>query len=112
MLKSGYKLGQGLGAIGCGSPALVELSDNKGRFGLGYEPTYEELFQASRAKKRNCDTSGMSIPHIRTTFPTPAEVILPEPFKELEDEEPNLVCIIWFCPEEFSMNAIIFPKDI
>ena len=46
MLKSGYKLGQGLGAIGCGSPALVELSDNKGRFGLGYEPTYEELFQA------------------------------------------------------------------
>ena len=82
MLKFGYQLSQGLKAIGHGSLALVELSNNKGRFGLGYEPTHEELFHASTGKKRKCDTSGMSIPHIRVTFPAPAEVIMP--FKELE----------------------------
>ena len=35
MLKFGYKLGQGFKAVGRGSPALIELSKNKGRFGLG-----------------------------------------------------------------------------
>jgi len=44
MLKFGYKLGQGLGAVGHGSPAFVELSNNKGRLCLGYESTYEKLF--------------------------------------------------------------------
>ena len=94
MLKFGYKLGQGVGVVGHGSIAFVELLDNKGRFSFGYEPTHEELFQASKGKKRKCDTLGMSIPHIRTTFSTPTKVIMPEPFKELEDEEPDLACII------------------
>ena len=48
MLKFGYQLGESLDAVGCGSPALIKLSDNKGRFSLGYKPTHEELFQASR----------------------------------------------------------------
>ena len=111
MLKFGYKLGQGLKAVGHGSLTLMELLDNKGRFGLGYEAIREELFQASRGKKRKCDTSGMSIPHIRTTFPPPTEVIMPEPFKELEDEKPNLACIIRLYPEELLVNAIISPED-
>ena len=111
MLKFRYQLGQGLGAVGRGSLALVELSDNKGRFGLGYKPNHEELFQASRGKKRNFTTLGMLIPHIKTTFSASAEVIMPKPFKELEDEEPNLACIIRLYPEEFSMNAIISPED-
>jgi len=98
MLKFGYKLGQGLKAVGHGNPTLIELSNNKGRFSLGYEPTHEELFEASKGKKRKCDISGMSIPHIKTTFPALAEVIMPKPFKELEDEEPNLACIIWLYP--------------
>ena len=34
-----------------------------------------------------------------------------EPFKELEDEKPNLAYIIQLYPEEFSMNTIISPKD-
>ena len=106
MLKFGYKLGQGLEVVGRGSPTFIELLDNKGRFGLGYEPTHEELFQASRGKKRKCATSGMLIPYIKATFPTPAEVIMLEPFKELEYEEPDLACFIWLCPKEFSMNAI------
>jgi len=111
MLNFGYKLSQGLGAVGHGSLALIELLDNKGRFNLGYEPTHEELFQASRGKKRKCTAPRMSIPHIKATFLALVEVIMPEPFKELEDEEPNLACIIRLYPEEFSVNAITSSED-
>ena len=107
----GYKLGQGLRVIGRGRLALIELLDSKGRFGLGYEPTHEELFQASRGKKRKCAALGMSFPHIKTTFPAPIEVIMPEPFKELEDGEPNLACIIQLCPKEFSVKTITSFED-
>lgn len=78
---------------------------------MGYEPTHEERFQAYKGKKRMCDTSGMSILHIRTTFPAPSKVIMPEPLKELEDEESDLARIIWLCPGEFFVNAIISLKD-
>ena len=112
MLKFKYKLGQGLEATGRESPILVELSDNKGGFSLGYEPTHEELFQASRGKKRKFASPGMSIPHIRTTFPAPAEVIMPKPFKEVKDEKFDLACIIWLCLEDFSMNSIMSSKMV
>ena len=112
MLKFKYKLGQGLEATGRESPILVELSDNKGGFSLGYEPTHEELFQASRGKKRKFASPGMSIPHIRTTFPAPAEVIMPKPFKEVKDEKFDLACIIWLCLKDFSMNSIMSSKMV
>ena len=86
MLKFRYKLGQGLEVIGCRSLALIELLDNKGRFGLGYEPTHEELFQTSKGKKRKFASPGMSILHIKTTFLTLAEVIMLESFKDLKDQ--------------------------
>ena len=70
MLKFGYQLGQGLGIVGYGMASLIELSDNKGGFGLGYDPSDEELFQASRGKKRKYISQGMFIPHIRVTFST------------------------------------------
>ena len=44
MLKFGYQLGQGLGAIGHGKASLIEFLNNKGGFGLGYDPSDEELF--------------------------------------------------------------------
>ena len=44
MLKFGYQLGQGLGAVGYGKTSLIELLDNKGGFGLGYKPFDEEHF--------------------------------------------------------------------
>ena len=44
MLKFGYQFGQGLSAVGHGKASLVELLDNKGGFGLGYDPSDEELF--------------------------------------------------------------------
>ena len=44
MLKFGYQFGQGLGAVGHWKASLIELLDNKGGFGLGYDPSDEELF--------------------------------------------------------------------
>ena len=44
MLKFGYQLGQGLGDVGHRKAALIELSDNKGGFDLGHNPSNEELF--------------------------------------------------------------------
>ena len=73
---------------------LIELSDNKGRFGLRYQPIHEELFPASKGKKRKYVALRMSIPHIRDTFLAPVEVIMLKPFHELEDKESDLACII------------------
>ena len=78
MLKVGYKLGQGLRGTGHGSPSnLINLSDNKGGFKLGYEPTHEELFQAYKGMKRRLASPGISFAHIRATFSAPAECIMP-----------------------------------
>ena len=44
MLKFGYQLGQGLGAVGHGKASLIKIPDNKGGFGLRYNPSDEELF--------------------------------------------------------------------
>ena len=53
----------------------------------------------------------MSIPYIRTTFPALVMVIMPKPFKESEDEEPDLDCIIQLCLKEFSTNATTSLED-
>ena len=90
---------------------MIELSDNKGGFGLGYDPFNEELFQASRGKKRKCIGQGMSIPHIRVTFLAPAEAIRSEVVQESHEEDSDLASLIRLCPEEFSMNAIISLRD-
>ena len=44
MLKLGYQLVQGLDAVGQGKTSLIGLLDKKGGFGLGYDPSNEELF--------------------------------------------------------------------
>jgi len=38
MLKEGYKYGQGLGKNGQGPVHPLKLTENKGRYGLGYKP--------------------------------------------------------------------------
>ena len=111
MLKFGYQLGQGLNAVGHGKASLIELPDNKGGFSLGYDPSDEELFKASRGKKRKCIGQAMSIPHIKVTFPAPAEVIRSEVAQESYEEESNLACLINLCLEEFLVNAIISSRD-
>lgn len=87
MLKIGYKLGQNLEAIGHGSPILIELSDSKGGFNLGYKPTHKQLFRLLEEGRRGLLAQGCLFPL--------------EPFKEVEDEESGLACIIWLYPEEF-----------
>lgn len=113
MLKFGYNVGQGLRSIRRGSPTLIEISDNKGRLwgGLGYKPTHEEHFQSSRGKKRKCASLEVSIPHIKAIVSALAEVIILEPFNELEDKEFDLACIIQICPEEFFIDTIISSED-
>ena len=112
MLKFGYQLGQGLNTVGHGKASLIELLDKNGGFGLGYDPSNEELIQASRGKKRKCIGQGMSIPYIRETFLSLAEVIRSEVVQESCEEESDLGCLIRLCLEEFSMNAIISPGDV
>ena len=91
--------------------SLIELPDNKWGFGLGYDPSDEELSQASRGKKRKWIGQGMSIPHIRVTFPALAEVIISETAQESCEKVSDLACLIRLCLEEFQVNAIISPKD-
>ena len=111
MLKFDYQLGQGLDAIGHEKASLIKLLDNKKGFGLGYNPFDEEIFQASRGKKRKCISQGMSIPYIKVTFSAPTKVIRSETAQESCEEESNLACLIRLCPKEFSVNAIISPRD-
>ena len=56
-------------------------------FGLGYNASNEELFQASRGKKRKCIGKGMSILHNRVTFLAPVEVIRSKLAQEVCEEE-------------------------
>ena len=111
MLKFGYQLVQGLGAVGHGKASLIEIPNNKGGFGLSYDPSNKELSQASRGKKRKCIGQGMSIPYIKVTFPTSAEVIRSEVAQESCEWELDLACLIHLCLEEFIVNAIISPVD-
>ena len=111
MLKFGYQLGQGLDVVGQGKAALIELPDNKGGFNLRYNPSDEELFQASRGKKRKCIGYGMSIPHIKVTFRSLAKVIRSEVVQESREEELYLASLICLYAEEFSVNAITSPED-
>ena len=111
MLKFGYQLGQGLDAVGHKKASLIEFPDNKGGFGLGYEPFDEELFQDSRGKKRKCISQGMSIPYIRVTFLALAKVTRSKVAQESCEEESDLACLIHLYLEEFLVNAIISPRD-
>ena len=90
---------------------MIELPDNKGGFGLGYDPFDEELFQASRGKKRKCIGQGMSILHTMVTFSASAKVIISELAQVSCEEESDLACLIRLCPKEFLLNAIISPRD-
>ena len=43
MLEHGYELGMGLGRNGNGIASLIEFTENRGRFRLGYEPTHANM---------------------------------------------------------------------
>jgi len=60
MLKEGYKYGQTLGKNGQGLLNPLELTENKGRHGLGYKPTW--------ADKKKIRKEGITLCGIGQTF--------------------------------------------
>ena len=51
MLRHGYELGMGLGQNGDGMASLVRFVENRGRFGLGYEPTHADKRRVALERK-------------------------------------------------------------
>ena len=71
----------------------------------------KKFFKLLEERKGSVPFLGMSIPHVRITFLSLAKVIMPEPFEEFEDEDPDLACIICLYPEEFFVNTITSSED-
>ena len=69
MHKNGFQKGKGLGSQLQGIKHPISLPENLGKFGLGYETTERELSILPGEKK---------IPHIKETFPAPAEIVVLE----------------------------------
>jgi hypothetical protein len=85
-IRLGFQLGQGLGSSNQGIPAMVALKKNKDGYGLDYIHTRKNRQQSfemrrlktlARVKGGKMPEKSIVIPHIRTTFPTPAMVIHP-----------------------------------
>ena len=68
MLKFGYQLGQVLNAIGHGNASLIELPDNKGGLGLGYDPFDEELSRLLEERKGSTVAQGCPFPTLVSLF--------------------------------------------
>jgi len=51
MLRDGYEPGMGLGQNGDGTTSMVRFVGNRGRFGLGYEPTHADKRRVTLEKK-------------------------------------------------------------
>ncbi|KAJ1399773.1 G-patch domain [Sesbania bispinosa] len=74
MVKNGYQRGKGLGRHLQGKRAPISLSEKQDKFGLGYKTSFEGDMQSLSFGERY----PKPIPHLRETFPAPAEVMQPE----------------------------------
>ena len=54
MLENGYEPGMGLGKAGDGMVNVLEIAENRGRFGLGYKPTSANKRRIALEKKDKC----------------------------------------------------------
>ncbi|XP_019429619.1 PREDICTED: uncharacterized protein LOC109337164 [Lupinus angustifolius] len=78
MIREGYQPGRGLGRYGQGCKEVLIPKANKGRYSLGYRPTYEDELQTIGAGKngrvarlghvRNEVVAKLPIPHISQSF--------------------------------------------
>ena len=77
MLRDGYEPRMGLGRNGDGMASLVEFTENHGRFGLGYEPTYADKKMVTLERKerslahlqgRGLQVERVPICHINESF--------------------------------------------
>lgn len=78
MAKNGYQEGKGLGSQLQGDKRPVTLPEKFDRLGLGYEKLFGGKFQAVTFKRKDKKSEVQRIPHLRETFPAPAEVIMSE----------------------------------
>ena len=78
MAKNGYEKGKGLGLQLQGTQSPVTLPENKKRHGLGYEATLGEEMEnlVIDDKERRRKGKVKHIPHLRETFPSPAEIVM------------------------------------
>jgi len=63
MLRHGYELGMGLGQNGDGMASLVRFVENRGRFGLGYEPTHADKKPGPFTRAGTINGEGPYLPH-------------------------------------------------
>ena len=70
MMAQGYQLGRGLGKVGQGILAPIQLKENKDRFGLGYCPTEAEKRKVAEG------TRGERLAKLRGQDPEPKRIHL------------------------------------
>ncbi|GKU96994.1 hypothetical protein SLEP1_g10174 [Rubroshorea leprosula] len=84
MLENHFEVGKGLGIGLQGIEEPIEVIDTSMGFGLGYKPTRKDWLwmKTRKAERRRAKSEGrepnekqLHIPHIRVTFPKPAEVV-------------------------------------
>ena len=75
MLGLGYEPGMGLGRNRNGIASLVEFTQNRGRFGLGYEPTHTDMRRISLERRersagqpQGLQVKGVPLCHINESF--------------------------------------------
>jgi len=76
MTKNGYKEGKGLGLKLQGDCLPIAVPEKANRFGLGYEETPEEKLASINLDKRHEKNKMHQIPHLKETFPAPAEIVM------------------------------------
>ncbi|KAM3360750.1 hypothetical protein P3S68_015604 [Capsicum galapagoense] len=67
MLKHGFEPGKGLGVFFQGKAHPINIHKNLGTFGLGYEPTFEDVKKAKKHKKESWSLT-KPIPPLHESF--------------------------------------------
>ena len=111
MLGHGYEPGMGLGQNGNGMASLVEFIGNRGRFGLGYEPTRTDVRRIalerkgrSMSQRKGLQVKEVPLCHIDESFVSAGwmcEGRVAMIHEETPQEQPNWVQP---CPSEFELG--------
>jgi len=75
MEENNFQTGKGLGSKLQEIASPIVIPENHNQHRLGYQATFEEDFTWKAIIKWHNKVMGLEIPHIKTTFPAPAEVI-------------------------------------
>eukprot|EP00256_Glycine_max_P065885 XP_025980480.1 uncharacterized protein LOC112998574 [Glycine max] len=111
MLGHGYEPGMALGRNNDGVASLVEFTGNRGRFGLGYEPTHVDVRRSalerrgrSMGQPQGLQMKGVPLCHINENFISAGWMCkgrVAMIHEETPKEQPNWVRL---CPPEFELG--------